>query len=109
MHKQINQQSWQSQDLKNSSKWVAVTENIAPICEQILDELEHGYGIFLIRGLPIQSLTIQEIKEFYFQLGLKLGTPVFQDPHGTRIVDIRSTEANPQNALHYQLKSDGKN
>ena len=109
MHAQINQQPWQSHDLKNSSKWIAVRENILPICEQILDEVEHGCGVFLVRGLPIQGLTIQEIKEFYFQLGLKLGTPVFQDPHGIRIVDIRSTEANYQNALHYQLKLDGKN
>jgi hypothetical protein len=109
MHKQIKQQAWQSHDLKNSSKWITVTENIIPICAQILNEVEKGYGVFLVRGLPIQGLTIQEIKEFYFQLGLKLGTPVFQDPHGIRIADIRSTEANYQNALHYQLKSDGKN
>jgi|SRR5579862_8847609 len=109
MNNQINQKYWQSHDLKNSSKWFTFTENVTSICEQILDEIENGFGIFLVRRLPIQGLTIQEIKELYFQLGLQLGTPVFQDPHGTRIVDIRSTEANPQNALHYQLKSDGTN
>ena len=105
----MKRQSWQAQNLKDSSAWIAHAESISPIAQRILTELENGCGLFLIRGLPIQDLSIQEIKDKYLEIGLSLGIPVFQDPHGTRVVDIRSTGAAYQTALNYQLKPDGTN
>ena len=104
-----SQTAWTSESLKRSVTWQAETQDTAQLRDIILNELEHGAGVFLIRGLPIEHLSPAEAKAYCLRLGKELGTPVFQDPQGTLVVDIRSTDENGQEALHYALKTDGKN
>lgn len=46
------------------------------------DELENGRGFLLLRGLPIERYTDEEINCVYYGLGLHMGTPVGQNPRG---------------------------
>ena len=46
------------------------------------DELENGRGFVVLRGLPVQRYTDDEINTVYYGLGLHLGVPVRQNPRG---------------------------
>ncbi|MDP3520235.1 MAG: TauD/TfdA family dioxygenase, partial [Hydrogenophaga sp.] len=46
------------------------------------DELENGRGFLLLRGLPVERYTEEEINCLYYGLGLHMGTPVRQNPRG---------------------------
>ncbi|MEZ5727427.1 MAG: TauD/TfdA family dioxygenase [Burkholderiaceae bacterium] len=53
--------------------------------ERRADELENGRGFWLMRGLPIERYSDDEINTLYFGIGLHLGTPVGQNPRGDLI------------------------
>ena len=46
------------------------------------DELENGRGFFLLRGLPVERYTEEELRAIYFGIGSHLGKPVGQNPQG---------------------------
>ena len=46
------------------------------------DELENGKGFLVLRGLPVQRYTDEDINIVYYGLGLHLGQPVRQNPRG---------------------------
>ena len=46
------------------------------------DELENGRGFFLLRGLPVERYSEDDLRAIYFGIGLHLGTPVGQNPQG---------------------------
>ncbi len=46
------------------------------------NELENGRGFFLLRGLPVERYSEDELRAIYFGIGLHLGTPVGQNPQG---------------------------
>jgi hypothetical protein len=46
------------------------------------DELENGRGFKLLRGLPIERYSDDEIRCLYYGLGLHMGKPVRQNPRG---------------------------
>ena len=45
-------------------------------------ELEHGRGFHLLRGLPVQRWTDEQIDAVCYGLGLHMGLPVRQNPRG---------------------------
>ncbi|MEM7259856.1 MAG: TauD/TfdA family dioxygenase, partial [Pseudomonadota bacterium] len=50
--------------------------------QSLADELEHGRGFFVLKGLPIDNYSESDIEALYFGIGLHLGTPVYQNPQG---------------------------
>lgn len=46
------------------------------------DELENGRGFLLLRGLPVDKYTEEEIRIIYYGIGLHMGNPVRQNPKG---------------------------
>ncbi len=52
-------------------------------------ELEDGRGVVLLRGLPVQRYTEDELRQLYWGLGLHLGTPRYQNAHGELIGEVR--------------------
>lgn len=46
------------------------------------DELENGRGFFLLRGLPVERYSDDDLRAIYFGIGLQLGKPVGQNPQG---------------------------
>lgn len=49
---------------------------------RIADGLENGRGFALLRGLPVERYSDDEIDILYYGLGLNLGLPVAQNPQG---------------------------
>ena len=54
----------------------------AQTLEGIADELENGRGFVLIRGLPVERYSEEDIEAACFGIGLNLGFPVRQNPRG---------------------------
>ena len=52
-------------------------------------ELEHGPGLVLLRGLPVERYTEEELRHIYWGIGTHLGTPRFQNAHGELIGEVR--------------------
>lgn len=50
--------------------------------ERHAGELEDGRGFLLLRGLPVERYTDEEVAAVCYGLGLHLGTPVRQNPRG---------------------------
>jgi hypothetical protein len=59
--------------------------HLAPRLASFAEELENGRGFVLLRGLPIERFSDEEIDSIYFGLGLNLGQPVGQNPQGDLI------------------------
>ena len=52
------------------------------------DELENGKGFLLLRGMPIEGCSDEEINIINYGLGLHLGTPVCQNPKGDLLGEV---------------------
>lgn len=50
--------------------------------QQFSEEMENGKGFILLRGLPIERYSDDDINIIYYGIGLHLGTPVCQNPKG---------------------------
>lgn len=55
---------------------------LAPDLAGYADELENGRGFLLLRGLPVQRYSEEDLNTVYYGLGLHMGTPVRQNPRG---------------------------
>lgn len=55
---------------------------LAPDFARYADELENGRGFLLLRGLPVDRYTEEELNCLYYGLGQHMGTPVRQNPRG---------------------------
>ena len=62
---------------------------LAPSLERWLDDLEHGRGFLLVRGVPAQRYGEAAATLAYWGLGLHLGTPVSQNAAGDRLGHVR--------------------
>jgi hypothetical protein len=56
---------------------------------EVRHELESGRGVVLLRRLPVERYTEDELRIVYWGLGLHLGTPRYQNPDGELIGDVR--------------------
>jgi hypothetical protein len=80
---------------KRSLSWNQVgaanfaTPAIVALMDDVADELENGSGIVKIRTLPVEKYSDAELRLIYFGLGAVLGRPVFQNPRGELMRDIR--------------------
>lgn len=70
------------------SKEVFPLPNFSKVLNQILNILEHGYGLFLIRGLPVQQYTLDEIRIIYAGISAYMGTMMSQNKNGELISDV---------------------
>ncbi len=71
----------------------------------LADELEDGRGIVLLRGLPVESFTADELKTIHFGLGCHLGTAGYQSARGELIGEI--TDEGAAALERGTLKSEG--
>ena len=59
-----------------------------PLADDVLDlklhseELENGRGFFVLRGLPVERYSEEDIHIMYYGIGLHMGIPVRQNPRG---------------------------
>lgn len=64
----------------------AMTETLA----ETLERLENGLGLSVIRGLPVDRYTKDELRLIYWGIGLHLGTAVTQSSKGDVLGDVRN-------------------
>lgn len=58
--------------------------------QQVLDRLENGMGLFLLRGFPAKKYTKPQMRMIYWGLGLHLGTAVSQSGTGDVLGDVKN-------------------
>lgn len=77
---------------------------LAAELDNILEEIEHGRGFVLVRGIPRARYTDAECELLYWGLGVHLGNPVSQNARGHHLGHVRDEgriHADP-NARGYQ-------
>ncbi len=62
---------------------------LAPLIEEIRTELEDGFGLIKLRGLPVERYSLDQLRKLYFGLGCNVGTPVHQNRSGELMRLIR--------------------
>lgn len=54
----------------------------------LVREFEQGRGFFLIRGLPIEKYSLDELKAIYWGIGTHMGMPVLQNKKGDLVSHV---------------------
>jgi hypothetical protein len=63
---------------------------LSKLLRDFSDELENGRGFKLLRGLPIERYTDEDIRSLYYGLGLHMGQPVGQNPRGELLGPVQN-------------------
>ncbi|HEX6240245.1 MAG TPA: hypothetical protein VFZ61_05110, partial [Polyangiales bacterium] len=93
----------------NGAPWHALARRdvpaaSAPLFARVRACLNRSAGFCVLSGLPFDG-SEDQARRLSFLLGYGLGTPVFQDAQGGRMVDIRSTDADARDAVLYTPRS----
>lgn len=62
---------------------------LGPALAEVARQLEDGRGLVLLRRIPVERYSEDELRILYWGLGLHLGTPRFQNGAGELIGDVR--------------------
>jgi hypothetical protein len=54
-------------------------EHLVPSLQAASDEIHHGHGLVVLRGLPVETYSKEDASRIYWGVGLYLGTPVTQN------------------------------
>jgi Taurine catabolism dioxygenase TauD, TfdA family len=83
-----------------------------PRLEQTLAELQDGRGFVVVRGLPVQRYSDDDVGLIFWGLGRYLGSPLYQNPKGELLghvydygrtygnIDVRGYETNAYLPYH---------
>ena len=55
----------------------------------VAEELEHGRGVVLLRGLPVARYSEDDLRRLYWGIGAHLGSARHQNAHGELIGEVR--------------------
>jgi hypothetical protein len=96
---------WQSDELFERDDWMyqllpqeqqaiarrkEIPESLIERCKFVQHALEHGSGISLIRGIPMQSFFEEGLKEFFQTIANYVGTPISQSAAGDKVFSVRN-------------------
>ena len=71
--------------------------------EEFANELENGRGFLVLRGLPVNYYTDDQVHVIYYGLGLNLGEPVLQNHNGDLIGTVMNVgDIEDKNTRVYQ-------
>ena len=79
----------------------------ARTADRALEALEHGPGMFMIRGLPVERYAKDEARAIYWCLGKYLGTAVSQSDEGDVLGDVRDLRLPPDSPRFRAYKTSG--
>ena len=68
-------------------------DRVAAGLKETAYRLEHGRGITLIRGIPVDRHELDDLKRLYLGLGGHMGTPVIQNGGAGMMREVRDTAA----------------
>ena len=80
----------------------------AAIAAAALEALEHGPGMFMIRGFPIERYSEADARAIYWCLGKHLGTAVSQSDEGDVLGDVRDIRVAPDSPRFRAYKTAGR-
>ena len=66
-------------------------DRVAAGLKETAYRLEHGRGITLIRGIPVDRYELDDLKRLYLGLGGHMGTPVIQNGGAGMMREVRDT------------------
>src|SRR3954468_20716437 len=104
--------AWRGTDLRADQSWVVeLTEgqrsellaaattgelaSLGPVLRDWRRQLQHGLGVLLVRGVPVEDLTDDQARQVFTLLGMHLGDLVSQNRDGDLITDIRDVGNDP--------------
>jgi len=61
--------------------------------DSVLDELENGRGLVLLRGFPVDRWAAEDVRDIYWGLGSHLGHICYQNARGELIGEVRDEVA----------------
>lgn len=64
-------------------------DRMRPTLDRLLNRLENGLGVFVMRGFPAQLYTKDDLRLLYWGVGLNLGTAVSQSHKGDFLGDVK--------------------
>ena len=64
--------------------------SLSRLLKRVADELENGRGFKLLRGLPMERYSDEDIRCLYYGIGLHMGTPVRQNPRGELLGPVQN-------------------
>jgi hypothetical protein len=67
-----------------------VLPTLGPILDGVIDEIEGGRGVSLLRGAPISDLTLPDIERLFWGLASYIGFAERQDISGRRLHHVRA-------------------
>ena len=84
-------------------------ERFPKLAAKVLEYLETGPGVFMIRGLPVTRYSSDDLRLLYWGLGKHLGTAVSQSREGDHIGDVRDLRIPPDSPFFrgYQTAGGG--
>jgi len=65
------------------------------LAERVRSALEDGPGIFMIRGVPVERYSMEDLRMIYWGLGKYLGTARSQSAEGDYLGDVRDLKIPP--------------
>jgi hypothetical protein len=78
-------------------------EPLGPLLAQWAETLENGRGFHVVRGLPVERYTEEQIKCVTYGIGLHLGQPVSQNPRGDLLGEVMNVgDLNDKHTRVYQ-------
>ncbi len=84
----------------NVNKEAFPLAGLGTVMHRIQDDVVSGRGFTLIRGLPVEELTIEESAIAYFLIGSYLGWPIPQNAKGHVLGHVRDIGLDPTNPTH---------
>lgn len=72
---------------------------LAEVLAGVVTELVDGRGFVLLRGVPIEGLTEQQIELMYWGIGQHVGIPIHQQTEDDLLVHIRDLGVDPNDPL----------
>ncbi len=74
--------------------------NLGPVLDAIQDDVVNGRGFVLIRGLPVDTYSIEEAALAYFGIGAYFGWAIPQNAKGHVLGHVRDIGLDPNNPEH---------
>ena len=63
-------------------------KSMAPTIARWAEEINHGRGFLLVKGLPRERFSDDEVRAMFWGIGLYLGAPVSQNSYGEMLGDV---------------------
>ncbi|MCC7274445.1 MAG: TauD/TfdA family dioxygenase [Alphaproteobacteria bacterium] len=68
----------------------------APFVADLREELENGYGVVRVGGLPIERYAMDDVRRLFWGFGTHIGTALHQNARGELIGEVRDESGEPE-------------